>query len=371
VVLISDGKTFTNEPESARTVAEMMKNDDIVLSTISMLNHSPSYPDDHTAGCIYLRELAEIGGGSYYDFLDESKLSELIFVDIADSLTDSIVEKQTKVNITTYRDGVLEGILSLPDVYGYVNSKAKLDATMVLSVDYQKNSTTVKQVPLYSYRSHGNGRVASFTSSLSNGWLSGWSDEVKTKLFGNMLVTNTPKEYVNYPFDIVVEYLGESSNIEIIPSSVNPRAKATITLTSPGGEVIKESMVFNLNRYIVNLPTDMIGKYQIDVTYTYGSHSFSAGSYFTVSYGDEYDVFAAYDIVRIYDFLRGYGRIFRDGSIDLENAKNEIDTYEVSFRAPLLIIAVVLFVIDVIVRKFNLKDLLGLFSISRKGESNE
>ena len=371
VVLISDGKTFTNEPESAREVAALMRNDDIVLSTISMLNHSPSYPDDHTSGCIYLRELAEIGGGFYYDFLDETKLSDLIFVDIADSLTDSIVEKQTKVNIETYRDDILEGILSLPDVYGYVNSKPKLDATMVLSVDYQKNSTTVKAVPLYSYRNHGNGRVASFTSSLSENWLSGWSDEVKAKLFGNMLITNTPKEYVNYPFDIMIEDLGESSNIEIIPSSVNPRAKATITLTTPDGAVIKETMTFNLNRYFVNIPTEMIGKYQIEITYTYGNHSFSSSSYFTRSFEDEYDAFAAYDIVKIYDFLRGYGRIFRDGNIDLENSKNEIDTYEVSFRAPLLITAVVLFVVDVIVRKFNMKDLLGLFSVSKKEEPNE
>ena len=371
VMLISDGKTFTNEPESAMDVAELMKNDGIVLSTISMLNHSPQYPDDHTNGCLYLRSLAEIGGGRYYDFLDESKLLDLIFADIADEITDSVVEKQTKVNINTFRDGILDGILTLPDVMGYVNSKPKLDATMVLSVDYRKNSTTVKEVPLYSYRNHGNGRVASFTSSLSGDWLSGWGDEVKSLLFGNMLVSNTPAEWVDYPFDINIEYSGDQSRIEIIPSSVNPRAKATLTLVSPDGKIVKEAMAFNLNRYFIDIPTAQMGKYYIDITYTYGNHSFSSSSYFTRSYADEYDSFAAYDIVEIYDFLRGSGRIFKDGNIDLTNNKNEIDTYEMSFRVPLLIAAVVLFVVDVVIRKFKWNDLLGLFAKVRREETSQ
>ena len=371
VMLISDGKTFTQEPENAADVAKLMRDDDIVLSAISMLNHSPQRPDDHTSGCMFLKELAEIGGGSYYDFLDESKISDLIFADIAIDFTDSIVEKQTKVNIETFRDAVLSGIISLPDVKGYVNSKPKLDATTVLSVDYQKNSTTTKAVPLYAYREHGNGRVATFTSSLSGEWLSEWPESVKEQFFGNLLVTNTPAEYVNYPFNITVENLGDSSNIEIIPSSVNPRATAELILTSPDGRVTEVEMTFNLNRYTASIPTDVMGKYHVEVVYTYGNHFFTSSTYFTRSYGEEYDSFAAYDIVSIYDFMRGVGRISEDGNLNLQNAKNEVDTYEVSFRAPLLIAAVSLFVVDVILRKFSLKDIKGLFAKTKKEGATE
>ena len=83
-------------------------------------------------------------------------------------------------------------------------------------------------------------------------------------------------------------------------------------------------------------------------------------------YSDEYDAFAAYDIVKIYDFMRGVGNISRDGNISLENNKNEVETYELSFRIPLLIIAVSLFVVDVIVRKFRWKDIQGLFAKKKK-----
>ena len=367
IMLISDGKTFTNEPEDAAAVAEKMKNDDITLSTISVLNHSPATPNDHTSGCLFLENLADIGGGMYYDFLDESNLTELIFAEIADDLTDSVVEKQTAVNIEMYRDGTVEGLLSLPDVYGYVNSKPKLDAKMVLSVDYYKNPTTPVAVPLYSYRDHGNGRVATFTSSISGTWLRGWSSSVKEQLFNNILVTNTPAEQVNYPFTLNLNYMGDASGIEIIPSSVNPKAKASLKLTAPDGTVIEESMIFDLNRYYATVETSDIGKYHIEITYTYGNHSFTSDTYFTIAYSEEYDSFTAYDIVSIYDFMRGVGQISEDGSLDLENDKSEVATYEVSFAIPLLILSAVLFIVDVVVRKFKLKDIKGLFVKTKKG----
>ena len=367
VMLISDGKTFTNEPEDAAAVAERMKNDDITLSTISVLNHSPAIPDQHTDGCLFLRNLAEIGGGVYYDFLDETKLTDLIFAEIADDLTESVVEKKTVVNIEMYRDGTVEGILSLPDVYGYVNSKPKLDATMVLSVDYYKNETTSVAVPLYSYRDHGNGRVATFTSSLTGNWLRGWSDSVREQLFNNILVTNTPTEHVNYPFTLNLNYMGDASGIEIIPSSVNPRAKASLRLTAPDGTVIEEAMIFDLNRYYATVDTPDVGKYHIEITYTYGNHSFTSDTYFTLAYSEEYDSFTAYDIVSIYDFMRGVGQISEDGNLNLENDKSEVATYEVSFAIPLLIFAAVLFIVDVVVRKFKLKDIKGLFAKTKKG----
>ena len=359
VMLISDGLTFTFEPEDATEVAGKMYAQDIILSTVNVIR-------EEDGG--YLRTLADIGGGKYYFIQSQDKVSELVFAEIADDLTESVVEKQTSVNIVTYHDDTVEGILSLPDIYGYVNSKAKLDATMVLSVDYQKNAKDTVEVPLYSYREHGNGRVATFTSSLSGQWLSGWSNSVKEQFFGNILVTNTPKERINYPFNINIDYLGDVSSIEIIPSSVNPRAKASLVITSPDGSISEQAMIFDLNRYYANVDTPDVGRYHIEITYTYGNHSFTSDTYYTVAYSTEYDSFAAYDIVNIYDFMRGVGQISEDGSLNLENDKSEIDTYELSFRIPLLIFSAVLFIADVVIRKFKWKDIKGLFTKTKRKE---
>jgi hypothetical protein len=359
VMLISDGLTFTFEPEDASEIAKNMKADGITLSTVNVIKEEDEG---------YLKNLATLGGGKYYFIKSQDKVSDLVFAEIADDLTESIVERQSNVSITTYHDDTVKGILSLPDVHGYVNSKAKLDATRVISVEYIKSNGESAEVPLYSYRDHGNGRVASFTSSLSGQWLKGWSDDVKARLFNNILVTNTPPEYVNYPFNISVDFSGDSAKIEIIPSSVNPKAKATLRLTMPDGSLVESDMTFMLNRYSLDVETPLFGKYSIEVTYTYGNHSFTSSTYFTTPYSREYDAFATYDIVNVYDFMRGVGQVSEDGSLDLANDKSTVDTFELSFRIPLLILAAVLFVCDVVVRKFKWKDVKGLFAKKQRKE---
>ena len=74
---------------------------------------------------------------------------------------------------------------------------------------------------------------------------------------------------------------------------------------------------------------------------------------FEIPYLPEYNAFAASDTAGIYEFMRGNGEIIVDGIPNLENDKNEIATYEVSYRIPLLIAAIVMFLTDVLVRKIK------------------
>ncbi len=369
VMLISDGKTYTNEPEDASEVAERMKDSDIYLSTVAVLNHSPSV--GHTKHCAFLSNLASAGGGIFYELLDQDKVSELVFATIGDQLTDAVIEGETKVNIKNFRDDTLEGILQIPNIYGYVNSKGKLDATMVLSVDYRKNSKKTVEVPLYSYREHGNGRVASFTSNISGAWLAGWDEALKTRFFGNVLTSNTPTERIDYPYELNFEHLGNRSTVDISPTYLNPRAKTKIKITRPDGKVSEQQLVFDLNKYSTAFDTPITGRYHIEITYSYGNHSFVSSTYYTVPYGPEYDAFAVYDVASIYDFMRGAGEVSTDGNIDLENDKADIATYEMDFKIPLLILAAVLFVIDVFIRKFSWKDIKGFFPKSKKSKLKE
>lgn len=361
VMLISDGLTFTYEPEDAVFVARNMHADGITVSTVNVISRE-------TEAERLLSGIAQMGGGTYY-YLDRAEnVADLVFATIADDLTESVVEKKSNVTIANLRDDTVEGFVALPDVYGYVNSKAKLDATMVVSVDYQKNADTVMQVPLYSYREHGNGRVATFTSSLSGNWLKDWEDDTKALFFDNVLTTNTPTEHINYPYALTLEYGGGVSSVEIAPSYLNPQAKATIKITSPNGMVSEEQLTFDLNRYFTTFETPITGKYHIEIVYSYGNHSFASSTYFTVPYPPEYNAFAVYDVASIYEFMRNAGTISTDGKLNLENDKNDVATYELSFRIPLLILAVVLFIVDIFIRKTRWKDIQAwLEKIKKKG----
>ncbi len=355
IMLISDGKTHTHESEDAMTVASDIKNADMTLSTVLILPHSPS--SSHGTTCYYMLELSELGGGIYYELLDENSVSELVFATIGDNVTETVIEGESNVNIKI----PIEGILDISSVYGYVNSKHKLDATMVLSVDYQKNSETTVEVPLYSYREHGNGRVATFTSSISGDWIDGWSEELRYSFFSYVLESNTPAERIDYPYELTFEHTESKSTVTIAPTYLNPTAKAVVKVTDPSGKLTTLNPVFDLNKYSAVFDTSLVGRYYIETTYSYGTKVFVSSTYYTVSYSFEYDAFAAYDVANIYDFMRGNGNVSLDGELDLTNDKADVDTYELDFRAPLLIFAVILFVIDVFMRKFGWRDIKGFF----------
>ena len=354
VMIISDGLSYSHENEDAVAIAERMHAEGITVSTISVVSQDSLLP-----------KIAKAGGGVHYSLNRPEEVSELVFATIADDLTESVIQKQTAVNIVTFRDAVLEGIISLSDVGGYLNSKAKADATTVLSVDYQKNATVVVQVPLYAYRDHGNGRIATFTCNISGGWLDHWSDGEKRLFFGNVLVTNTPDERIDYPYDVTVSYGGDTSTVEILPAYLNPRANASIKITYPGGKVTEKKLTFDLNRFFTSFKTEELGKYRIEIKYSYGNHQFSSETYFDVSYYPEYDAFTVFDVSNVHDFMRNRGGVYTNGEVDLSLDMNTVATYEYSWRIPLLIAAAVLFVLDVFIRKTRWKDIKGLFRKKR------
>ena len=364
VMIISDGLSYSHENEDSVELARKMREEaNITVSAISIISNDPQN---------MLPAIAEAGGGDHYHVSSSTNISELVFVTIADELTDSIIEKKTPVKIVSYRDDTLKGIISISDVNGFVNSKAKADAVTVLSVPYEKSETTTVDVPLYAYRDHGNGRISSFTSSVSGKWLNGWSNTEKSKFFANVLDTNTPEERIDRPFDVNVIYGGDHSTIEILPSNVNPRAKATFELTYLGEVVESGSMTFDRNRYYAEIDTPELGKYGVKITYTYGTHSFDAETYFNVSYHPEYDSFTTYDIADLYNMTRSVSSVWKDGNVDLSVNKDEVATYKYSFAIPLLIMAVALLVIDIFIRKTPWRDIVHFFGkLKRKGESKK
>ena len=110
-----------------------------------------------------------------------------------------MIEKDTPVHIEQMKDSLLTGfkgegddILAVPNVQGYIQTSAKVDATVVLSVDYEKESATVR-VPLYAWREYGNGRVATLATNPSGEWIRSWDDEFKSAIFGNMVKSNLPR----------------------------------------------------------------------------------------------------------------------------------------------------------------------------------
>ena len=210
-------------------------------------------------------------------------------------------------------------------------------------------------MPLYAYRAHGNGKVSTLTSSLTGSWTAKWSEDVKAQFVNNIFISNTPKERVDYPFTVNIDKNEYNAYIEIIPSVLNTEAKTTIVITLPTGKRLTRNLVFDSKKYSYSFTTGKVGTYSIEIKYEYDNSKFTTKEEFEIPYLSEYDAFTTFDKFEVYEFMRGNGEVLVNEIPSLENDKNKVTTYKVSFVIPLLIGAISLFVIDVFIRKLRVK----------------
>ena len=364
VMLISDGMNYTAEIVKIEDremtpiqVAQYMYANGIYLSTMNPYN-------SETAGINMLKGLAEAGKGEYYFIKNEAALEELVFSDIADDVTESIIEGETPVSVARPKDDVMAGISYLPSIMGYVHSKAKISAYTVLTVEYQKAGGGVADVPLYAYWKYGNGKVTSFTGRISGDWASNWQGEAGQKLFSNMLNVNIPEQKVDYPYSLSVKYDGIYSTLEIVPAILNPYATVDVTITHPDGKSVTERLIFDASRYFYRFETPLLGRYDISVTYEAPSGVFESASEFHISYSPEYDSFANFDASTLHAAIRHRGTVSEGQIPDLSETRARVDTYRLTFTIPFMIAAVALYVLDIIIRKIKWSDIRGLFKKS-------
>ena len=357
-MLISDGMSYTLDSDTPADVVARLHENGITTSVI----HAP--PRDE--GKATLKGIASAGGGEYYEITNEKELEDIMFSEIADDLTESIIEKQTSVKIKLEKDGILDGITSLPDVYGYAYAKAKASASTVLAIDYIRSSGASIEVPLYSYWSYGEGKVASFTSSLSGDWTALWQEGNGALFLDNMTKKCIPDERVGYPYTLNTEYDGKYLTVEIIPASLSPSASADATVTLPDGTQVSERLTFDSSRYFYKFETPMSGKYQIKIVYAFGEQSFEATDEFSLSYSPEYDMFAIFDPSSLHAAIRNRGSVSEESVPEIKNDDNKVATYTLPLTAPLMIIAVIDYIADIIIRKLKISDVKSFFKIRSK-----
>ncbi|MBE7085427.1 MAG: VWA domain-containing protein, partial [Clostridiales bacterium] len=370
VVLISDGASYGLEPDDPVAVAKQMLAEGILTTVID-----PRVTDeDHIK---VLQDIAKAGAknGSdadyayenYYLIENEESVKDLIFNEVADDFTESVINGYSVVNVKKKKDDVMQGISSLPALYGYVYSKAKASATTVLTTVYERESGDV-EAPIYAYWKYGNGKVASFTSALSGDWAENWVDNADATTFlTNVIRTNVPEARTAYPYSISVEYDGKYLDLEVTPAVLNPYATTDVHLTLPSGETIEQRLTFDSTKYFRRFEITDLGKYEINVVYTYNGAKSESTTPFHVSYYAEHNRFTAFDASTLYSTIGNHGTVSENSAPKIENDVADVATYELSFTLPFMITAILLYVVDVIVRKLKWKDVVSFFKKKKKG----
>ena len=357
----------------------------------------------------WLRSLAEItGGGNYYYAAQEEALYDVLFGDIKKDNDDTVIKDQASSVVKTKpRDEVLsftdeEGNNQFIDLEGayindYVLCSSKSSATTVLSVAYKVKSVTVN-VPLYAYWNYGNGKVKSYTGVLEEIRVRGGSLSNSNKpFFGNIILSALPVEKADVPFTISTNFEGKKARIELtnltydqLQAAVSGASNPQISITNPSGEKITANFVFDSSAYYYEFITPEVGAYDVKISYKYGVYNYaveegfiSPDASFIISYEPEYNAFAGYEASVLHRMLNGSGTVIEQGAdrqlmaeaitqtgdgltiengiLTIKNAESIVATYVLNLTAPFMIIAVILFVADIVIRKLKWKDIVSLF----------
>lgn len=354
------------DKEAAENVVETMLLYGIHTSVLQVGGSSSEAEGGGLAETQWLKDLAFMGGGSHYLAENEVQLGTVIFDEIKED--DKLEVSNTWITSERPRDSVLKNVdTTLSYVSDYVLGKAKASATEVLSVTYQVGRVTAK-VPLYAYWGYGNGKAASYAGKI-NELKKRDQTNINDVFFGNMLDNLMPAEKVEYPFALNTDVDGKTVKISITPGELHSKASAQITVKMPGGEERTEQMIFNSSNYYYELTASEIGKYAIDIVYSYNGEDYPAAATLDISYEPEYDAFTVFEASVIYRMIGANGTVSEDGNLALVNDEKEVATFTVKLAVPLLITAVVLYVVDIAIRKLKWKDIVSLFG-KAKGKND-
>ncbi|MBE5742033.1 MAG: VWA domain-containing protein [Clostridiales bacterium] len=300
----------------------------------------------------------EYGGGRYYGLTEYSQLPDLMREDLKVPEIKEVEYKEFKPQVKNYTpvvDGVLES--DIPTLDGYYGTKAKLDAEVTLSGEF---------VPIYAQWKYGKGSVGSFMCDLQGIWSSKFmSDLTGQRIINNMVSGLYPMENIQpQDIEIKVEEDNYTTNLQIY-ADVAETETIEVTVTGPvqeDGKPYSEKIVADSNNYSnIDVEIKKAGLYNILVEKkdSFGNSLGKFETYRTFSYSKEYDLF--YDVEENELFLeklaeQGKGKfINKDAAYQVKEGFSPVIRNTFDPRILFIIISIVLFLLDIAVRKFKFK----------------
>lgn len=373
--LISDGMNYSLDEESRKIedVVTYLRSSGVVTSALDV--GRAGYDAANAArGLSLLKSVANKGGGEWLDISspDKEKIRQVLESELPNDINNSSGDTSA-IFVKRRADKMLQNVDTdeLQGYYTWVNnfvySRPKTSTT-VLEVEYRGSSQDRStNVPLYAYWSYGKGMVASFTTEITGNWMD-MSSELREQLVKGILDTNVPEEKISEPFTLNIEATEGYAALTLEPDDYNPDAITTIEITSPNGKTTRPAAFANNgSEFTYTFLTPDEGKYTLKINYQDDEN----GNLYTleravhVAYSSEYDSFALYDASSLHKMIGSNGEVY-NGSFTIVNDENEVGLYSVSLAMPLLIACVVLYAVDIAVRKLKWEDIQSLFKRHKK-----
>lgn len=332
IILLSDGKS-TGEPSEFVQVAEAGANEGIKTSTIAI---------GGAAQKDLLREIASAGNGQSR-FVENVQELPKVLVDTVRETQNYIIQEQFIPVITNSDTPILANIETFPLLYGYVATSEKSAADVFLK--------SHKDDPILTGWYYGLGKCVVWTSDIKPAWskdMISW--ENFGKFWGQVVNWTLPSEGINVDFDLNV-YPRDGSAEVVINTQNSELVSYIVQVAGPKGSS-QSVMVHqeNLNRYVGEFQMKDSGSYII--TAKPDDESILTQT-LSLSYPIEYTDFKI-NVNLLMKLAQETGGIFEPTLTEIAAPAGVSIEKRISLSHIFMIVAVVLFVLEMILRRFSI-----------------
>lgn len=346
VIILTDGHSTPGDFEG---IARDMAAQRITVSTVGLGDVDENI----------LRRIAEIGNGRNYLCTDATSVPQ-IFAKETITASQSALNEDPFLALVARATQVLEGVDldEAPFLLGYVVTKSKPTSEVIL-VHPETHA------PLLSWWRYGLGMSVAFTSDAKSRWAADWLAWDGYNKFWAQVVRHCLKKSDDRGLTFDIEHHGDVAQVVVDATDTNGLFlnEATTTLTVVGPSLEAQTLLIPQTapgRYSRELPMASAGAWNLQVTQTVNNeivHQQSRG--FVVGYPEE---------LRIRDTNEGFLRTIakRTGGAYQPTPQSVFDPLpadSASRTLPLwpwlLGAAVLLFVVDVALRRLDLSSIFG------------
>ena len=269
IVLLSDGKTYADDYEDLVT---RMADEDITVSSVAV---------GEEADRELLSDIAMWGNGRTYYIRDAQGVPQVFIKEAQIASQSTLIEE--RVTFESVRSSeIFSGLdlYSAPDLEGYVKTRGKDNAEMLIEVD--------DGTPILARWHYGLGRTAAFTSDVKNRWAVNWLEWDGYGKFWTQLVRETMRRNDDPGLTFEVQRHGDEAVVTVreigLDGMLNSSLEPKISVNGPGSEEVTIELaetgfgVYSASypvkssqdsAYLFQLNTDVNGIEEKNLHYTY------------------------------------------------------------------------------------------------------
>lgn len=356
IILVSDGLPNDSAQSYTAAIERNYNNERSITFSVVAIGGGGI-----TAGFSELERITkEIGHGRFYHVEDTDRLVDRMREELRGEEIKGVNYESFQPLLNTAHP-VAAGINPklVPSLGGFYGTRAKDDKSVVVALNG-------KYVPIYAQWQCGEGKVGSFMCDLAG---SEWSSAFVNDQYGKQLVKNMVKAlmptYNIHPQDIDVGFEEDNytTNLSVFTTlEKNQQLKVSVSEVSESGNDIVGSAITpevknGYSRVSVAITKPGVHKITINKLDVQNNTIGSFTTYRAFSYSKEYDMF--YDAEQAKQRMESVAELGGGQMIDkawkLFDDKKTYIHHVIDPRMAFIIISIILFLLDIIVRKFKWK----------------